>query len=63
MTQLLCKYRETLLGQLGVYIKQTRDEFESMVAGQEAAPKQKNFPNSVNQISWVRGLEHKVGCN
>ncbi len=53
-------YREALLGQLSVYIKQTRDEFRNKTSGREEVTKQKNFPDSVNNISWVRALEIKV---
>lgn len=53
-------FRESLLGQLSVYIKQTRDELHAKTSGHEQMPKQKNMPESVNQISWVRAQEMKV---
>ena len=43
-----------------MYIKQTRDEFRAKTSGHEQMPKQKNMPESVNQISWVRAQEMKV---
>ena len=60
---MLFLYREALLGQLSVYIKQTRDEFRNKTSGREEVTKQKNFPDSVNNISWVRALEIKVSIS
>ena len=63
-TSLFCSLpdRETLLGQLSVYIKQTRDDYmQRTSSGGRGAPKGKNLPESVNTILWVRQLEAKVG--
>ena len=54
-------HRETLLGQLNVYIKQTRDDYmQRTSSGGQGAPKGKNLPETVNSILWVRQLEAKV---
>lgn len=59
-------YRETLLGQLTVYVKGIRDDFVSRTqqtfsGGKEGGPpKGKNMPEIVNIIVWVRQLESKV---
>ena len=51
-----------MLGQLSVYIKQTRDDFmQRTSSGGRGAPKGKNLPETVNSILWVRQLEAKVG--
>jgi len=56
--------RETLLGQLSVYIKQTRDNFMQQThAGGKGIPKGKNVPEAVNNISWVQQLIAKVWNN
>jgi dynein heavy chain 2 len=54
--------RETLLGQLTVYIRQLRDDFVSRTShsGDKGPPKGKNLPEIVNNIVWVRQLEAKV---
>jgi len=53
--------RETLLGQLSVFIKQTRDNFMQQThAGGKGIPKGKNVPEAVNNISWVQQLIAKV---
>lgn len=58
--------RETLLGQLSVYVKGIRDDFvsrtqHSFTGGKEGGPpKGKNMPEIVNIIVWVRQLEAKV---
>ncbi|XP_013392185.1 cytoplasmic dynein 2 heavy chain 1, partial [Lingula anatina] len=52
--------RETLLGQLTVFIKQIRDDFTQRTSGDKAPPKGKNMPEVVNCIVWVRQLEAKV---
>ena len=64
----LC-FRETLLGQLTVYIKGIRDDFvaktqSSFGGGKDGSgpPKGKNMPEIVNNIVWVRQLEAKVGA-
>ena len=57
----LCCTRETLLGQLSVFIKQTRDSFvQKTNAGGQGIPKGKNVPEAVNNISWVQQLIAKV---
>jgi len=57
----LCFARETLLGQLSVFIKQTRDNFMQQThAGGKGIPKGKNVPETVNNISWVQQLVAKV---
>lgn len=57
----LCFIRETLLGQLSVFIKQTRDNFvQKTSADGKGIPKGKNVPEAVNNISWVQQLIAKV---
>ena len=60
-------FRETLLGQLTVYIKSIRDDFVAKTQGSfgggnnsSGPPKGKNMPEIVNNIVWVRQLEAKV---
>ena len=53
-------FRETLLGQLRVFIKQIRDDFIQKTGHGDSPPKGKNLPDSVNNIVWVRQLEAKV---
>lgn len=59
--------RETLLGQLTVYVKGIRDDFVSRTqqtysgSKEGGPPKGKNMPEIVNIIVWVRQLEAKVG--
>ena len=56
-------FRETLLGQLTVFMKQIRDDFISRTgggAGDKKPPKGKNLPEVVNNMVWVRQLEAKV---
>ena len=55
-------HRETLLGQLQVYVRQTRDDFVSRSGGtgSKGPPKGKNLPEMVNCVIWVRQLEAKV---
>lgn len=58
---LLTFHRETLLGQLAVYIKQTRDSFlQKTGAGGKGIPKGQNVPEAVNNINWVQQLIAKV---
>jgi dynein heavy chain 2 len=53
--------RETLLGQMKVYIRQIRDEFQQRTsASSKGVPGTKNLPEMVNQMIWVRQLEAKV---
>ena len=59
--------RETLLGQLTVYIKGIKDDFVSRTQGSfsgakdgSGPPKGKNMPEIVNNVVWVRQLEAKV---
>ena len=53
--------RETLLGQLAVYVKTIKDEFHQNLSTQTSAPvKGKDLPCVVNTIVWTRGLEAKV---
>ena len=57
----MCSARETLLGQLSVFLKQTRDDFmQKTNAGGKGIPKGKNVPEAVNNISWVQQLIAKV---
>ncbi|XP_074649972.1 cytoplasmic dynein 2 heavy chain 1-like [Tubulanus polymorphus] len=59
----LMSERETLLGQLTVYIRSIRDDFlqrTGHTAGSKKPPKGKNLPEVVNNIVWVRQLEAKV---
>ncbi|XP_077984893.1 cytoplasmic dynein 2 heavy chain 1-like [Glandiceps talaboti] len=51
--------RETLLGQLQVYIKTIRDDFVTRTSD-GTSPSGKNLPEVVNNIVWVRQLEAKV---
>ena len=60
IAQLLSHFRETLLGQLNVYIKQLRDDFVQRTGGSKAPPKGKNLPEMVNNVVYVRQLEAKV---
>ena len=54
-------FRETLLGQLSVYIRQLRDDFMQKTSSSGGGvPKGKNLPDTVNNIVWVRQLEAKV---
>ena len=60
-------FRETLLGQLTVYIKEIREDFvsntqSSYSTGRDGSspPKGKNMPEIVNNIVWVRQLEAKA---
>ncbi|KAM7436007.1 Cytoplasmic dynein 2 heavy chain 1 [Porites harrisoni] len=59
--------RETLLGQLTVYIKGIRDDFiartQNSYSGNKdgsGPPKGRNMPEIVNNIVWVRQLDSKV---
>lgn len=56
--------RENLLGQLNVYIKQYRDEFQQISSGTGSIrlPTGKNLPEIVNKIVWARQLHARV-CN
>ncbi|EDO38992.1 predicted protein [Nematostella vectensis] len=62
----LAPERETLLGQLTVYVKSIRDDFlaktQSSYSGDKdgGPPKGKNMPEIVNNIVWVRQLDSKV---
>ncbi|XP_063970614.1 cytoplasmic dynein 2 heavy chain 1 [Lytechinus pictus] len=51
--------RETLLGQLQVYLKTIRDDF-NVRTSESSPPTGKNLPEVVNNIVWVRQLEAKV---
>ncbi|XP_070553238.1 cytoplasmic dynein 2 heavy chain 1-like isoform X2 [Ptychodera flava] len=51
--------RETLLGQLQVYVKTIRDDFITRTSD-GTSPSGKNLPEVVNNIVWVRQLEAKV---
>lgn len=60
-------FRETLLGQLTVYIQTLHSDFQQRsgahhIAGGEASapPKGKNLPEVVNNIVWARQMESKV---
>ena len=60
--------RETLLGQLTVYVKGIRDDFisktqNSYSGGKDGGgpPQGRNMPEIVNNIVWVRQLDSKVG--
>jgi len=61
----MCFTRETLLGQLSVFIKQTRDNFmqQTHAGGGKGIPKGKNVPEAVNNINWVQQLIAKVWNN
>ena len=52
-------YRETLLGQLQVYMKSIKDDF-NLRTSESKPPTGKNLPEVVNNIVWVRQLEAKV---
>ena len=61
-------FRETLLGQLTVYVKGIRDDFisktqNSYSGGKDGGgpPQGRNMPEIVNNIVWVRQLDSKVG--
>ncbi len=51
--------RETLLGQLQVYLKTIKDDFNIRITD-TGPPTGKNLPEVVNNIVWVRQLEAKV---
>ncbi|KAJ8027756.1 Cytoplasmic dynein 2 heavy chain 1 [Holothuria leucospilota] len=51
--------RETLLGQLQVYLKSIKDDF-NLRTSESKPPAGKNLPEVVNNIVWVRQLEAKV---
>ncbi|XP_071483964.1 LOW QUALITY PROTEIN: cytoplasmic dynein 2 heavy chain 1-like [Diadema antillarum] len=51
--------RETLLGQLQVYLKAIKDDF-NVRTSESSPPTSKNLPEVVNNIVWVRQLEAKV---
>ena len=51
--------RETLLGQLQVYLKTLKDDF-NVRTSESSPPTGKNLPEVVNNIVWVRQLEAKV---
>ena len=53
-------YRETLLGQLRVFIKQIKDDFLQKTSHGDKLPQGKNVPETVNNIVWARQLEAKV---
>lgn len=57
--------RENLLGQLNVYIKQYRDEFQQISSGTGSIrlPTGKNLPEIVNKIVWARQLQARVRNN
>ena len=59
---MLVHLRETLLGQLAVYVKTLRDEFNerSTSGSPREHPQGKNVPEVVNSIIWARQLEAKV---
>ena len=52
-------YRETLLGQLQVYLKSIKEDFNIRISD-TGPPTGKNLPEVVNNIVWVRQLEAKV---
>ena len=52
-------FRETLLGQLQVYLKSIKDDFNIRISD-TGPPTGKNLPEVVNNIVWVRQLEAKV---
>lgn len=58
----LAHYRETLLGQLTVHVRQISEEFSQRTGhrGGKGVPKGKNLPEVVNNIVYVRQLEAKV---
>ncbi|XP_071846316.1 cytoplasmic dynein 2 heavy chain 1-like isoform X2 [Apostichopus japonicus] len=51
--------RETLLGQLQVYLKSIKDDF-GLRTSESKPPAGKNLPEVVNNIVWVRQLQAKV---
>lgn len=60
-------FRETLLGQLTVYVKSIRDDFISRTQNSYSGnkdgsgpPQGRNMPEIVNNIVWVRQLDSKV---
>lgn len=60
-------FRETLLGQLTVYVKSIRDDFISRTQNSYSGnkdgsgpPQGQNMPEIVNNIVWVRQLDSKV---
>ena len=62
--------RETLLGQLTVYVRGIRDDFiartqNSYSGGKDGSgpPRGRNMPEIVNNIVWVRQLDAKVRLN
>ncbi|XP_033632471.1 cytoplasmic dynein 2 heavy chain 1-like isoform X2 [Asterias rubens] len=55
----LVSERETLLGQLQVYLKSIKDDFNIRISD-TGPPTGKNLPEVVNNIVWVRQLEAKV---
>ena len=59
---MLVYLRETLLGQLAVYVKTLRDEFNerSTLGSPREHPQGKNVPEVVNSIIWARQLDAKV---
>ena len=63
----LALFRETLLGQLTVYVKSIRDDFTSRTQNSYSGnkdgsgpPQGRNMPEIVNNIVWVRQLDSKV---
>ena len=52
--------RETLLGQLTVFVKQIQEDYNQMVSGTKEIPTGKNIPGVVSTIVWVKQLESKV---
>ncbi|ESO93665.1 hypothetical protein LOTGIDRAFT_209197 [Lottia gigantea] len=54
--------RETLLGQLTVYVRQISEDFNARIGGRggKSIPKGKNLPDIVNNIIYVRQLEAKI---
>ena len=57
MSFLFC--RETLLGQLQVYMKTIKEDFNIRISD-TGPPTGKNLPEVVHNIVWVRQLEAKV---
>ena len=53
-------HRETLLGQLAVYIKSMREDFTQKSTSLREIPQGKNLPQVVSSIVWTRQLEAKV---
>nr|WAW84826.1 cytoplasmic dynein 2 heavy chain 1 [Halisarca dujardinii] len=59
----LLSERETLLGQLAVYVKTLKDEFQERSAAstsQQLLPQGKNVPEVVAAIVWARQIDAKV---